>query len=291
MDYQIGFAIDDAINMAAFLSQLAAENPEIVAEANGVRVGQDMRVAPVSGAEHTVTTTGATPTAMHILLRAYFSSTVAPDAGVVIFPVGASEMRMVAITREDDTAFGDHAAGTTLSEQDILSSRAVFESVWPDLWTEVDTQDQADPDIETIQEPSADGLVLSSLLQDPEETRDEVSWLVFEAPPQDVISKLLAAPKYDKLDDDFYQIDLPDIDAAIYVVAFATEEGPSVEIRVPLAARQIDDAMQLLALRNVTAKLALHYVTEVDDASEEFLIQDVQDGGRLGTPRRVKLVF
>jgi hypothetical protein len=291
MDYHISFP--PPATATDVLSDLAgASGDAIRAEGEGVwRIGPGAILRADATEPQAAILRPGDDAALFTLLSLYFARCAGPDAGMLVVPLGTSAPLLVAITNDPGTEPVRTAAVVNVAASELLISRQVFATAWAGIVGA--GNDIACPD-ETEEEAVVTGfrevgmLLLPFLADDPEMSRT-TSFLVYGVSPAGLMRDILRVASYTQRDPGFLIHHLPGSWGVIEAVSFGTNEGPTIELRVPLPDRTAHDASAALAAAGRLQAVTVLFVTGIIDEEEAFIVRDILPDGGLGTPRRIKM--
>ena len=187
-----------------------------------------------------------------------------------------------------------HETGVVVGASEILATEAVFLSAWPNLF-DADEEFEEFAEDETGERVVLDASrapIIAPLLGTIDDEYDTISFIVIGATPAEVMDQLLTVPEYVAEDPGYLTSELAQIDANLLAVAFPSDRGDVVEIRLPLQAMRLEEAQRILATQNAKGLSAeIHYVQDIDDAQELFHIQKLHANGTLAAPETLRLLF
>lgn len=288
MDYRIDFSLAQDIGLAKLLGRLEARSSDISREgARYVIAGQTI-VHPSS--DEGVDLKNASEEALFILLNAYFDEVAGTENGALVTMSDEGALTVVAISNEEDLVREEISIGLILPADEILANREVFLAAWPAIVESHFDEDVAPEDaprVNTAQKES--DMLFANILPSPQDESDLVSFMIFGASAEEIMTTLVRPSSYAVEDEDFLRADFPDQSGAVEVVGFNTSKGYGFELRLPLEQARIEDAIKLVAQQAAPLKITPHYVTDIIDEEETFIIQRIEADGFLAEPERIKL--
>ncbi|MCF6446080.1 hypothetical protein [Nereida sp. MMG025] len=294
--YVITFIPNRSQNFAPFLTQMAQNESRITVSGGMLTIdlGPDVsaRFEVLPRSDWVIQSRGAVEdAALFVLLRAYFATSTSEEPGILVAAETDGQARLIAIADDDGEEQSPDPLTVTVSPNEILANSTVFESAWPIfIIGEPEDEDSPAEQGDIISLPNSGGLAIASLFAVTEIEREPMSFLVFNATPDEVVTEMLMPDAYEKVDDGFAVIELEEIDEQIEVASFNTDKGPVSELRVPLGIDQIDSLLSQLSPR-VPLDASFGHVLDVDDASESFTVQMIDRSGFLNEIVTVRLLF
>lgn len=293
--YTISFDCDGGGTAAGLLRRLSAGSDRVAEQGRRFVIDDRMTVEPDPDETEALHVRGTTNSGLYLLLEAYFDGLGGGSGGAIVTPLGGDTFRAVFLTTDENTDFGTHSLGINVHARELLGAEATFLAAWPGLIEGALNEDEEFPEDETVVETglAAGAMLIADLVGSPDAEHDEISFLLFGVTPKAVMEQLLRVARYTVSDDEYLSAELPEIDESIVAVSFDTNEGATVELRLPLPQSEIAEATRRLAVANAgSLEAGLAYVGEIDpEDGDMFLVQPVARDGQLGEPRRVTLVF
>lgn len=292
MDYRIDFSLTQTMPLQGLLARLDEKDTEIVLSGTSLVVQRTMRVLPATDGSGAVVTQGATEDALYRLLRVYFTIVDDPSEGALVTPLGSSRLSMIAITNDPEADFGPSPLGFVVSATELLADGQVFRTAWQRITSEEGAFEEFDEPsgrvVETGRQES--DMIFATLIDRTGDTGEPTSFLIFGASPKAVMEQIIQAPAYVAHDPGFLTFELEGDIGAVEAVEFETDRGPGVELRLPLPLSARQGAIAALAKRSgVVPGATIHFVTDINDAEETFLLQPISERGELGAPFEMKL--
>jgi len=289
MDYRIDFSAAQDMSARALLDLMAGHSAAITREGSGyvLAAGGTLRLASDEGLD----VVAATDAGLFDLLTAYFQVVDGADHGALVTLAQDGVVTMIAVSDDDATMREQFELGFVVPASELLTDRAVFLSAWPTLLqTHLDAQDEAAADGERVTSSGEGGtFIFEGLLPDEDADADLVSFMVFGTTAERVMEAVVGAETYIREDPSFLRRDLEGREGAIEVVGFDTSRGFGLELRLPLEQARTEEAIRRIAARAAELDVEIHYVTDIIDEEETFILQRIERDGFLQAPERVQL--
>ena len=294
MDSRLILVDERDIDAMVFIRRLAEKSSRITRRGAEFVVDDSMVLKQVRDLGNAIDANMATERGLFLIFTEFFASHSSVEASIIVSPQIEDTFKTVFIVRHDDQYTGDHELGTTVHIRELLAAEATFVAAWPNLVEMPDAplEEEAEDGPTVTTGLDDDAFLVSDLMGAFDTPREPVSYFIFDATPAQVMRELVGVKDYVQHDAEFLVHEVESIEESIEAISLETDEGPVVELRIPMPQKEIAAANARLAARNASGlKARLTYVAEIEDGSDDFLIQPIAEDGHLGAPRKVRMTY